>query len=401
MWLLLLVLFRSYGYSKTWSLWKVPTKEPVFFDFRLIPGSAESFAHGYEPSIENPYDPSQRIFNYPAFWRLFFYTGITQADTTWIVILMIVLYFCGVVLFPQNLPVVGALWMFVIVFSPACMLLYERGNVDLVVFFICALVILASDYSPSVAAAGLTFGAVVKMFPIFGLIIFWREPKRRCILITIASLLFMTVYSLLTFDSLRAAWASTIRSADKSYGAFVFISRFNSYFQAFFPKLLSFGQWRLLFEMVALALILVAMALGLREEQPLLALQERNLVAFRMGAAIYVGTFLLGNNFDYRLAFLAFVIPQLSEWFQTKIKRYQIVVISMMIGIVLSCWYLFLQLDLPLIPFKDPSNRIFVLDEVINWLLVPGFIYLLVVSSPNWLKQPIHNMFSFPEKSMA
>src|SRR5690349_6408740 len=139
MWLLLLVLFRSYGYSKTWSLWKVPTKEPVFFDFRLIPGSAESFAHGYEPSIENPYDPSQRIFNYPAFWRLFFYTGITQADTTWIVILMIVLYFCGVVLFPQNLPVVGALWMFVIVFSPACMLLYERGNVDLVVFFICAL----------------------------------------------------------------------------------------------------------------------------------------------------------------------------------------------------------------------------------------------------------------------
>lgn len=401
MWLLLLVLFRSYGYSKTWSLWKVPTREPVFFDFRLIPGSAESFAHGYEPSIENPYDPSHRIFNYPAFWRLFFYTGITQDDTAWIVILMIVLYFCGVVLFPQNLPVAGALWMFVIVFSPASMLLYERGNVDLVVFFICALVILASDYSPSVAAAGLTFGAIVKMFPIFGLIIFWREPKRRFILITIASLLFMTVYSLLTLESLRAAWASTIRSADKSYGAFVFISRFNSYFQAFFPKLLSFDQWRLLFEMVALALILVAMALGLREEQSLLALQERNLAAFRMGAAIYVGTFLLGNNFDYRLAFLAFVIPQLSEWFQTKIKRYQIVVISMMIGIVLSCWYLFLQLDLPLIPFKDPSNRIFVLDEVINWLLVPGFIYLLVASSPNWLKQPIQNMFSFPEKSMA
>ncbi len=401
MWLLLLALFQWYGYNKTLALWKVPARAPIFLDFRLIPGSAESFAHGYEPSIENPYDPTQRIFNYPAFWRLFFYTGITQDDTTWIVILMIILFFCGVILFPQNISISSALWMLLIVFSPASMLLYERGNVDLIVFLICVLTILALDYSTSMAAAILVFGAVVKMFPLFGLTIFLREPKRRSILILLASILFMVAYSSATFESQRAAWSTTARGGDKSYGAFVFISRFNSYFQTFSSNLFSFNQWRLIFELGVLVLISLAVILAIREEQPLLASHERNLTAFRMGASIYIGTFILGNNWDYRLAFLVLVIPQFSDWFQETTKRYQRVVVAMMIGVVLSCWYLFLKIDLPLIPFKDPSNRVFVLDEVINWLLVPGFAYLLVTSSPDWLKQPLQKTFSVFKKDMA
>jgi hypothetical protein len=45
-----------------------------------------------------------------------------------------------------------------------------------------------------------------------------------------------------------------------------------------------------------------------------------------------------------------------------------------------------LKFDLPFIPFKDAANRNFVIDEFINWLLVPGFTYLLVLSFPAWLK---------------
>src|SRR6266545_7735206 len=119
MWLLILVLFKTYGYQKTWGLWKVPSYLPAFLDFRLIPGSAESFAHGYEPSVENPYDPTERIFNYPAFWRLFFYTGITRADTIWVSISMIILFFMGVFLFPKKLSIPAAIGMLFVLFSPA------------------------------------------------------------------------------------------------------------------------------------------------------------------------------------------------------------------------------------------------------------------------------------------
>src|SRR5690242_16670333 len=118
MWLFIVILFKTYGYYKTWNLWKVPTYHISFLDFRLIPGSAESFRHGYEPSMENPYDPTQRIFNYPAFWRLFFYTGITEADTVWISICMLLLFFVGVLLFPKDLSIAGAIGMLLVIFSP-------------------------------------------------------------------------------------------------------------------------------------------------------------------------------------------------------------------------------------------------------------------------------------------
>ena len=146
-WLSILLLFKSYGYTQTWELWKVPTESPPFSDFRLIPGSAETFRMGIEPSVRNPGDPHKRKFNYPTFWRLFFYTGITQADTIWISILMIMLFFAGVFLFPKNLRISDAIWMLLIVFSPASMLLYERGNVDLIIFFLCVATVLAADYS--------------------------------------------------------------------------------------------------------------------------------------------------------------------------------------------------------------------------------------------------------------
>src|SRR5690349_24414544 len=81
LWLLIFVLFKEIGYRETWELWKVPTAKDIFLDFQLIPGSAESFRNGFEPTLSNPFDPAQRIFNYPAFWRLFFYTGITLNDT--------------------------------------------------------------------------------------------------------------------------------------------------------------------------------------------------------------------------------------------------------------------------------------------------------------------------------
>src|SRR3989304_3787190 len=53
-WLSIFLLFKNYGYTQTWELWKVPTESPPFSDFRLIPGSAETFRMGIEPSVRSP-----------------------------------------------------------------------------------------------------------------------------------------------------------------------------------------------------------------------------------------------------------------------------------------------------------------------------------------------------------
>lgn len=393
MWAALGILFNAYGHEKTWQLWNVPTEMPPFKDFRLIPGSAESFRNGFEPTITNPGDPNGRIFNYPAFWRLFFYTNITQDDTIWIAVLMLVLFFISAILFPQKLSIPGAVLMLLILFSPASMLLYERGNADLIVFFICALIILALGYSSYLAWGLILFGAVVKMFPFFGITVLLKEPKRKFYLALIAGTMFMVVYSLLTFQSQSAAWNTTMRGDGISYGTFVFITRLGNYLQELFPGFLSIGGWETLFEVLALGLILLAGILAVRNPNPLTAIYERNLAAFRMGASIYVGTFLLGNNWDYRLAFLVLVVPQLSQWILGERGTRRFVSAGVLIASFISCWHLLLNIDLPFIPLKDPINRIFVFDELVNWLMVPGFVYLLVASFPEWLRMDVRKFF--------
>jgi len=391
-WLLIVGSFKYQGYEETWKIWNVPVVMPPFLDFRLIPGSAESFRNGFEPTISNPGDPQARIFNYPAFWRIFFYTGISLDDTVWIVVIMLVLFFAGVVLFPQNITIPNALWMLLIVFSPTSMLLYERGNVDLIVFFICVLIILAADYSASLAAGLIVFGAVVKMFPLFAVTALLKEPRKKFISLVLGCVASVLIYAYLTFESQSLAWSSTMRGAELSYGSFVVITNFNGYFQQAFPNLFSYDQWRLCFEVLAFVLICLAGILAVKERDVLDAAQVRNLTAFRVGASIYVGTFLLGNNWDYRLAFLILVIPQLSQWLYLENKRYRLIAIGSMAGVVLSCWGWFLMIDLPMIPLDNPADRFFLMDEFVNWLLLPGLAYLLVASLPVWLKEDLRKI---------
>ncbi len=395
---LLGVLFNWYGYYETWELWNVPVHPPVFRDFLLIPGSAESFRNGFEPTIENPYDAGQRIFNYPAFWRLFFYTNISADDTIWIVLLLLILYFASVMLFPQKLTIPGALLMLLILFSPASMLLYERGNADLFVFFICAMIVLASDRSATWAAVLVVLGAVVKMFPLLGISVLLRESRKRFWSLAAVCISFMIVYGILTFQSQDAAWNTTMRGDGASYGSFVLVTRLGDYLQELFPGLLSIEGWEIFFEGLALVLILLAGILAVRDPNSLAASFERNLAAFRMGASIYVGTFLLGNNWDYRLAFLVLVIPQLSEWFMAGNKRQRAIAAGVVIAVLISCWHFVLKIDLPFLPLKDPVNRNFIFDEAVNWLLLPGFVYLLVASFPDWLKLDLQKVFGVREK---
>jgi hypothetical protein len=231
------------------------------------------------------------------------------------------------------------------------------------------------------------------MFPLLGLTVLLKESKRRFWILAIASILFMVVYGLLTFKSQNAAWNTTMRGDGASYGSFVLFTRLGDYLQELLPGLFSKTQWEIVFEVLALLLIGVAVYFALRNPDSLEATHNRNFAAFRMGASIYVGTFLLGNNWDYRLAFLVFVIPQLSEWFHLKDKKIRFIVFGVVAAVLISCWHFMLKIDPTFIPLKDPINRNFIFDEFVNWLLVPGFTYLLVVSLPDWLKQDLQKVF--------
>jgi len=399
MWLLLAWLFINIGEGKTWHLWQLDVQKMPFMDFRLIPGSAESFRNGFEPSVENPYDPNGRIFNYPAFWRLFFYTGITQADTTWISISMIVLFFISVFLFPEKLSIPGAIAMLFVLFSPASMLLYERANVDLIVFVICVLIVLAEMHSAYLATLLVMFGSIVKLFPFFGVSVLLREPKNKFLLLFSACFLVLVIYMVAALNSVKASWNLTMRGDGASYGTDVFVTRYGPAISRALSHSLSQVQLSLLLKYgslaLALLLLLVVVIRAFMDIQQPGILSERNFAAFRMGASIYVGTFLLGNNWDYRLAFLVLVIPQLVDWIHSLGKSFRIVSWMSMILVLLSCWHFWI-VEIPLASIygsmEDSRKFWIILDELFNWMLFAGLAYLLVASAPAWLKELPRNI---------
>jgi hypothetical protein len=396
-WLLIIILFKTYGYEETWELWIRNALLPPFMDFRLIPGSAESFARGFEPTVINPFDPQKRLFNYPAFWRLFFYTGITQADSVWISVLMIILFFVGVFLFPENLTIAGAIGMLFVAFSPASMLLYERGNVDLIVFFVCVMVVLTEGYSVFIAAALLTFGIIIKLFPFFGVSVFLRESRTKFIVLFSICTLVLLSYMYITSESVNAAWNLTMRGEASSYGTNVFVDNYERPISRVFARWFSTSQieWLLKYGPLvgALSLILMIGIKAISNQTSPEILSDRNLAAFRMGASIYVGTFLLGNNWDYRLAFLILAVPQLFEWARTKNHTYRNIAIVGTFFIMVSCWHFAIS-SVSFLNFFERSRRVwFIFDEACNWLLFMSFTYLIVVSLPSGIKDQFSNLF--------
>lgn len=381
--LVILLFFKAYGYDETWKLWRVPVQHPQFADFRLIPGSAESYREGFEPTQKNPGDPHKRIFNYPAFWRLFFYTNITQDDTVWIVTVMLVLFFAGVFLFPQNITVLDSIGMLIVIFSPAAMLLYERGNVDLIVFFLCVLIVLSIDYSPFITTALLIFAMVVKLYPLFGVTVLLKESKSRFLGLFLGCFGVLGIYLYETFKSFKASWGLTMRGAEISYGANVLFLRYNQYFSdllgvPFTAPLLKYGPI-----VLAFVLIMVAGIIGITQHEVLASSSARNLAAFRMGASIYVGTFLLGNNWDYRLAFLILVMPQILQWSKHPDGNYGSIAKVLLVLVLISCWHFMVWFAPSLVNVRE---LLFGIDELANWMLVVGFSYLLCASMPDWLK---------------
>ena len=400
-WLLILVSFKYYGYEATWQLWNVPTAMPPFLDFRLIPGSAESFRQGFEPTIKNPGDPHGRIFNYPFFWRVFFYSGITQDDTIWVSSLMIVLFFTGVFLFPEKLRVPDSLAMLFVVFSPASMLLYERGNVDLIVFFLCVLIVMAGDYSPMLTAVLLMVGAVIKLFPFFGISVLLRESKAKFLWLFGGSFIFLLAYIYVTFGSVKASWNLTMRGDGLSYGTNILITRYRDSISQSLAGWLSDSviQTTLKYGPLVLALFLlfIVFIFAIKARTAPITLSERNMAAFRMGASIYIGTFLLGNNWDYRLAFLVLVVPQLMQWMRSVDKKYQIMA-GVGIGTVfISCWFLISSFYLNLMHVS--GKFLIISDEVINWILFVDLAYLVFASVPDWVREIF--WFFAPKKSVV
>lgn len=375
----MVVLFVFYGYERTWHLWYIPTMSPPFADARIITAGAESYALGDDPLRENPRDPWARRMNYPRIWvYLLVYLGIDQSHTLAAGVILAMLFFSAIFLVIDEIDHRTAWLMTCGIFSPAALLALERGNNDLLIFFLMALAVAAAHRSTVATSLLIGSSFILKLYPVFAVSVFLRKQRKVFWGLLLASGAIAGLYAILMIDELRLVRQLTPKPVELSYGLDVLWMRLERPFAGIIVRVVSYAA---LLAITAFSFVHAGRRAALSPGV------SRHLDAFRVGASIYVGTFLLGANWDYRMIFLLFVIPQLVTWTGNPDSWVRRIAAMTLVGAMLALWSLISYRLLQSIPFG--VGAYFVIDSLSKWGIFAGLVYLFASSCPDWLTYPV------------
>lgn len=391
------LMIHFYGWENTFGLWDVPDRRLPFLDLRLITGGAESYAQGFDPALYNPGDPLGRIFNYPRIWYLVLASGVDQGWTVPLAIVMIALFLGSVYAFPSRLTGLSVFLIGFALVSSAAMLAFERANVEFIIFSLMTLSLILADSSASAAFGIMALAILLKIIPVLGVGAFIGRDRTASLKLILGSILFTVGYFLLTLKDMLFTFSSTQKGFETAYGVAVLPAFVRNAVQVHglheAPVLLYKVVTRLdqlfvespLVPYGAALLILIACAsLGWRHQDRFESPGSRNLRAFWMGAGVYIGTFFIGNNWDYRMIFLILTLPQLSDWATRTNRTAKAVSFFTLVMLFWSLWYSVIGAVITsTISFGPYLSGL--LTAAANWALFSALTYLFVASLPFWI----------------
>lgn len=314
---LLLAALQWAGWERTWRALSIPPMTPVFADMRTVQGALASRAAGLDPQRDNVGDPWRRRMNYPRVWiRIADALGLEREARYRVAVAAgVALFVAAAALLLHLFP---SAWLLAALLSGAALLAMERGNNDLLVFVL----VVAAALLPLrlLSAVLILLATVLKLYPFAAALMLLQARRLAWFALTAAAgLLYLHGAS----AEIAVIREGTPVSTALSYGV---------------PSLARWLGQRLGTDIPALALVLPLALLGLgvawaMRAMPLEAADatpgappvrgagERARALFLAGAAIYLGTFVLAANFDYRLIFLALCIPLLATLPQPRLRR--------------------------------------------------------------------------------
>jgi hypothetical protein len=387
------LLFHFAG-TDAWRLWNVPVMSPSFADIRSILAGAEAQRLGYDPLYKNPADPFGRVMAYPRLWLALGVFNLTQGDATFLAAIELALFLAGLFLFVDRFDRATAFLIAAFLISPAAMLCFERGNNDLIAFFLLACALAVAPLSNILSVLLIEITSFLKIYPVLALGYLIREPRKSLSAWLSGGLAVFAVYALLTWRDIRQILALAPKGVEYNYGVTVT--------GLWMLNVTGSRQWaNALFILAYLLSYVLLLFLLYRVDRDGLAVPVKNpraLDAFRVGALIYIGTFLQGNTWDYRLIFLIFSLPQLVEWARPpgadRVARLALACV------LLSSWAMILSGHSggTLAPLGVIQ---FLLNEISSWGLLAGLTYLLLASSPAWIRDEIHRFFEKHTRQIA
>lgn len=312
--LLIFISMDNLLWSNFWSFLGIPYQLPPFSDLDSINRSLLSYKEGFNPYLENPNDISGSKYIYPKIWLYIFDFLNLNNEINFRIFCFIIIfsYFFSILniftKFKNKLFLVIILFF---IFSKINLLLIERLNIDIIIFLLSCIILFSSKIYIKFIFFLLTF--FLKIYPIFSILIFIKNKKYFFL-----ALLFSFISIVLLKDQIVLIKSNMIPYAMLIAYGFETLARglyhysinsnlfINNENYIFFKNIIIFFGG-----IFTLSIFLVNFKFGNKAVNSKL-LPDENL--FLLGGGIYLGTFLIATNIDFRLIFLLFTLPLLIKF---------------------------------------------------------------------------------------
>jgi hypothetical protein len=302
----------------------------IFGDLEIVTRSSACFVRkngldffgqncsGWGQDLNNyPSEP----YNYPGSWaRILAFFRVTEEQTVGIGLALIALFAIsyGILTYLlriNNISNSSIIIIFLTSLSPATFLAIERANIDLFIFFIVvAAIYFKSADKNLITACLIAIAAVLKIYPIGALIIFLIESPKRMKPLFVS--IFIVLIGLMSYASeFKYIYARTPTTYPYSYGVSVIplliSNKLEIEISAFTSRIVG----------ITLVLFLVLLVIGIKK----IVLPKRHKISWQntitkvyedqitlslivMGTGVFIFSYMLGSNWEYRLIFLNITI---------------------------------------------------------------------------------------------
>ena len=175
---------HSVVYAEIMDLWMdVPYSYP-FLDLRFVTGGIDCWARGIDVYLDNPCDPLDRTQNYSPLWLRFAFIPTGQE---WLNVLGLGLLGCFLISvgFLQRSRQASDRELFLLaMLSSSSAFLFERGNLDLLMFSFAVFATVCQGYRLPVRVGGyaaILLAGMLKFYPLVLFVLLLRERLRTAI----------------------------------------------------------------------------------------------------------------------------------------------------------------------------------------------------------------------------
>lgn len=320
----------------------LPEMTPRYADLRVVLTALDCEGPGIDVQVQNPCDPWHRAMNYPRLWLKLRGTPLRVEHVEPLGTALGAAALIALLCWMAPRTAAQAAIAVAALASPPVLLAVERGNVDLVILLLTMLAVVLLGRGALVRALGYTtlFTAfALKLFPLaaLGRVVLEAPALRRVLLPSLG--VAVIAYLWLIRHQVAIIGAVTPHEAFWSYGASVLPMYL---MQADF---IGPGAVRWLGLVVSVALVGAGMAVGWRSAPRLPALSGTVMAGLDLGALLFVGSYLLGSNFAYRLIFVLLCWPAFLALASQEAPAARRLGVSATASLLSAYWLVDLRLD--------------------------------------------------------